>query len=226
MTIVIPSYDDILSGIELKFALRSIEKNLTGWTNLILVGHRPVWYKGESVYAPNDGSRKEFTIYSKFLVACDLDNVTDNFVMWNDDIYLLKPLDVANIDDWYDGYLKDSINGNHGSRYKEKIKKTLQIIPDTLNYNIHAPCIYNKEKFRKVFYHRTDEILIQSFYFSQCGSLRSKEMKDFKINQLLSKEAIKELIKDRMFLSTSTNGMKKPMIELLHELFPEPSKYE
>lgn len=227
MTIVIPYIDDILSGVELRFALRSIEKYLTGWTNVVIIGTPPEWYNG--IYGDpfhDSRYRKQFNIYSKLLVACGSKQVTDNFIMWNDDHYLLKPLDVSEINNWYDGYLKETINKNQGARYKETIANTLQIIPETLNYDIHTPCIYHKETFKFLFSGRTDEICIKSYYFNSTLRGCSSEMKDLKINQLLSKEAIKELIKDRLFLSTSTNGMKKPMIELLNELFPEPSRYE
>lgn len=225
MTIVIPYLDDILSGVELRFALRSIDKYLTGWTNVVIIGTPPEWYNGESVKAKDYRNRKQYSIYSKLLVACELNNVTDNFVMWNDDHYLLKPMNVGLIDAWYDGFLKDTVNKNHGARYKETIANTLQIIPDTLNYDIHTPCIYNKGTFSYLFEKKTEEICIKSSYFHRY-SINDTYMKDFKINQLLSKEAIKELIKDRLFLSTSTNGMKKPMIELLSELYPNKSQWE
>ena len=227
MTIVLPYKDDILSGVELKFALRSIEKHLTGFTNLVIIGTPPDWYNGESVYA-KDYNGKQFSIYSKLLVACELENVSEFFIMFNDDHFLLKPLDVTEIESWHDGYLKDTINKNHGIRYKEAIANTLQLIPNGRNYDIHTPCRYHKKGFKDLFGNRTDEICIKSYYFNYYEPTDEvyHEMKDFKINQLLSKEAIKELIKDRLFFSTSTNGMKKPMIELLNELFPNKSRWE
>lgn len=226
MTVIIPYKDDILSEWELKYALRSIDKYLTGFTNVVIIGTPPEWYKGEFVQAQDYNYRKQFSIYSKLLVACELNNVSERFVMWNDDHYLLKRIDIAQIDNWYDGYLKDTAGKTHGVRYLETIKNTLQIIPETLNYDIHTPCIYDKQIFKKLFVNKTDEICIKSYYFNHRGGNRSVEMKDFKVNQLLSKEAIKELIKDRLFFSTSTNGMKRPMFELMNELFPEPSRFE
>ena len=228
MTIVLPYKDDILSGTELLFALRSIEKHLTGFDNLVIIGDRPEWYKGEYVQA-KDYNGKQFSIYSKFLIACELSNVTDNFIMWNDDIFLLKDIDTCQIDNWYDGKMKDTACKNHGLRYKEAIANTLQYLPEGLNYDIHAPCIYNKKVFKMLFCNKTDEVCIKSYYYHYYKPNEGElyyEMKDLKINQLLSKEAIKELIKDRLFFSTSTNGMKKPMIELLNELYPKPSKWE
>lgn len=225
MTIIIPYKEDILSGTELRFALRSIDKYLTGFTNLIIIGTPPHWYSGERVWAKDYDNKKQFSIYSKLLIACELNNVTDSFVMWNDDHYLLQPFSVNSILAWYDGYLKDTINKNHGLRYKETIKNTLDILPNALNYDIHTPCIYNKNGIKLLFINKHSDICIKSYYFDHIIT-RSEEMKDFKINSLLSKDAIKELIKDRLFFSTSTNGMKKPMIEFMNELYPNKSQWE
>ena len=225
MTIVLPYKDDILSGVELRFALRSIEKHLTGFDNLVIIGAPPDWYNGEFKEAKDYNHRKQFSIYQKLLVACENKSVSPNFIMWNDDHFLLKDKMVLQIMNWYDGHLKETVNKNHGIRYKEAIANTLQLIPEGLNYDIHTPCIYNKAVFYSLFMDRTDEICIKSYYFNKTKEFQ-QPMKDFKINQLLSKEAIKELIKDRLFFSTSTNGMKKPMIELLNELFPNKSRWE
>lgn len=225
-SIVIPYKDDILSGLELRFALRSIDQHLTGVDNIVIIGTPPDWYKGEFKEAKDYNHRKQFSIYSKLLVACELENVSEDFIMFNDDHFLLKNIMVLQIMDWHNGYLKDTLHRNHGIRYKEAIANTLQLRPDALNYDIHTPCIYNKSAFKYLFSNRTDEICIKSYYFDWRNSPFEREMPDLKINQLLSKEAIKELIKDRLFFSTSTNGMKKPMIELLNELYPKPSKYE
>jgi hypothetical protein len=76
-----------------------------------------------------------------------------------------------------------------------------------------------------LFCNKTEEVCIKSYYFYHVGC-EVKEMKDLKIQRLWSKEAIKELIKYRLFFSTSTNGMKKPMIELMNELYPNKSQWE
>lgn len=230
MTIVLPYKDDILSEWELKFALRSIDKYLTGFTNLVLIGDKPEWYKGEHVQVNDWTGRKQYSIYSKLLISCELNNVTNSFVMWNDDHYLLDDLDICEIYNWYDGRLKETAGKSHGVRYLETIKATIDIIPDTLNYDIHTPCIYNKEIFKLLFGNKTEEICIKSYYFNYYVAnyhvIKHEYMKDLKINTLLSKEAIKVLIKDRLFFSTSTNGMKKPMIDLMNELYANKSQWE
>jgi hypothetical protein len=226
LTIVIPYKDDILSGVELKFALRSIEKHLKGFSNLVIIGTPPDWYKGEFKEAKDYNHRKQFSIYSKLLVACELESVSEEFIMWNDDHFLLRDLYIKDIVPWYDIYLKDTLNRPHGVRYKETIANTLHIIPNTLNYDIHTPCIYNKSLFRMLFSNMQDEVLIKSYYFNHLCGDSGEPMKDLTIMRLFSKEALEELIKDRLFFATTTNGTKKPMIKLLNELFPNKSRWE
>lgn len=226
MTVVIPYKDDILSGVELLFALRSIDKYLTGWTNVVIIGTPPEWYRGESVYVKDCDGRKQYNIYSKLLIACELNNVSDPFIEWDDDLYLNKPLHVSDIKYWYDGLLKNvTQNGTMGSIYLEAIANTVQMIPEGVHYDLHVPIIYDKNKFKSLFSNRAEEFIIKSYYCN-CVGVEGVYMKDFKINQLASKEFIHDLTKDRVFNTTSTNGMKKPMIELLNELYPEPSKFE
>lgn len=238
MTIVIPYKTDILSDTELLYTLRSIEKYLIGFTNLVIIGTPPEWYNGESVYAQDHHRGKQFSIYSKLLIACELNNVTDYFIEWDDDVILNEPLicnfneyeqcpsDIKFIQRYQDGTLKDALKkGNMGSRYRESVANTLQILPDGIHFDLHNPIIYNKAQFKKLFMNKTDETIIKSYY---CNALKIQGVyrKDCKIDILMNKQAIKEHIRGNLFFSTSTSGMKAPMVELLNELFPNKSRWE
>jgi hypothetical protein len=226
MTIIVPYKTDILSDVELLYALRSIEKNLIGFTNLIIIGTPPDWYKGESVYAKDHVRGKQYSIYSKLLIACELSNVTDYFIEWDDDVMLNKDLLVGALQYYQDGTIKDHLKkGDMGSRYREAVANTLQIIPDGVHFDLHNPIIYNKSQFKKLFCNKTDETIIKSYY---CNALKIEGVHrdDCKINQLISKGAIYYRIKDCLFFSTTTNAMKKPMIDVLSELYPNKSQWE
>jgi hypothetical protein len=220
MTIVFPYKPDIFDGLELRYSLRSIEKNLTGFTDLIIYGNAPEWYRGNWMPSSDYPGRKQFTIYNKLLAA-----ETDNFLMFNDDHFLLKPLQIHQIKYWHNGPIKNEFNRNLTARYADAVKNTINIIPEGLNFDIHTPIIYNKGHFRKLFLNKTEEICIKSYY---CSSLKieGEKMDDLKIDTLLSEEAIKELIKDRLFFSTGPNGIKEPMKKVLQELYPIKSRWE
>ncbi len=224
MTIVIPYKPDIHDGLELLYALRSIEKNLTGFTNLIIIGNAPDWFNGVCFRAEDFAGRKQYTIYAKLNILQYYAVVTDNFLMWNDDHFLLQPLQVSDIKYWHNGLLADELHRGLSARYREAVNNTLKF-QSGLNFDIHTPIIYNKAQFRKLFSNKTEEVCIKSYY---CNALKieGEKMDDCKIDQLLSKEAIKERIKDRLFFSTGSNGFREPMKELLQEMFPVPSRWE
>jgi len=224
-TIILPYKPDIHDGEELKYSLRSIEKYLTGFTNLIILGRPPEWYKGDQYISENFIGRKQYSIYSKILTACNWENVTDNFIMFNDDHFLLQLLQISDIKYWNNGWLANEYTRGLSSRYSEAVKHTLGILPDALNFDIHTPIIYNKAKFRTLFTGKENEICIKSYY---CNALQLDGvfMDDCKIDQLLGKEGIYSVIKDKMFFSTSSNAIREPMKIVLEELYPDKSRWE
>jgi len=225
MTIILPYKQDIHDGEELRYSLRSIEKYLTGFTNLIIIGRPPEWYKGTSYIYENYIGRKQYSIYHKILLACSWSNVTDNFILWNDDHFLNQPLQVSDIKYWNNGWLANEYARGLSSRYGEAVKRTLDFIPDALNYDIHTPIIYNKARFRTLFTGKENEICIKSYY---CNSLQLDGvfMDDCKIDQLMSKEGIYDRITGKMFFSTGSNGVREPMKQVLEELYPVKSRWE
>jgi len=223
MTIIIPYKRDIFDGLELKYCLRAIQKYLTGYTGVVLIGIPPDWYKGDYVLAPDFDGRKQYSIYQKLLTACEY--CTENFPMFNDDHFLLKPLHADEIKYWYNHTLKEELNLDLTARYRQTVFGTYKIFPNGLNFDIHTPIIYNKEKFTELFKDRKDELCIKSFY---CNSVHAEPVKekDIKINNIMPYEMIKERIAGSTFFSTGTTAIKPPMIKLLNELYPEKSKWE
>jgi len=225
MTIILPYKPDIHDGLELQYSLRSIDKYLTGFTNLIIIGRPPEWYNGQFCLSENSIGRKQYSIYQKILMACNWDNVTDNFVFFNDDHFLLQPLQVSDIKYWNNGWLANEYARGLSSRYSETVQRTLGFMPDALNFDIHTPIIYNKAKFKTLFTGKENEICIKSYY---CNSLQLDGvfMGDCKIDQLLSKEGIYSHIDGKLFFSTGSNAIREPMKLVLEELYPVKSRWE
>lgn len=226
MTIVIPYKPDIHEGYELRYALRSIEKNLAGFHKLYILGRPPNWFKGVWFPSTDWPGRKQFTIYSKIIERCfDSPHESDDFLMWNDDHFLNKLLRVSDIKYWHNGLLATELYKGLSIRYREAVVNTLKTIPEGFNFDIHTPIIYNKSQFRKLFSNKTEEICIKSYY---CNSLNieGEKMDDCKIDTLLSEEAIKVRIKDKLFFSTGSNAIREPMKKVLEELYPNKSRWE
>ena len=223
MTIVIPYNPDIHEGLELLYCLRSIEQNLIGFTDLVLIGRPPDWCKVKWIPVQDYAGRKQFTIYQKLLTV-----EADNFLMFNDDHFLLQPLQVSDFKYWHNGLLSDELNRGLSMRYREAVNNTLKIfdtVPNMLNFDIHTPIIYNKRKFKLLFGKKQEELCIKSYYCNLL-SMEGEYMEDCKIDSLLSEEAIKERIKDLLFFSTGSNAIREPMKRVLQELYPNKSRWE
>lgn len=225
MDIIIPlnSNGAKFNDIELQFALLSIEKHLTGWGKIFIVGDCPKFTNGFThIPAKDTPGRKQYSLMNKLMIAVEDERVSDDFVYWHDDHFLLKPLHVSEIKPWYDGTMKNALNKAHGN-YKESIQNTIQVIGEDAHYfDIHVPCVFNKKKLRVIsggqWALKEYGFVIKSLYFNTFPE-HSEYMKDCKIDQALSVEAITELIKDRLFFSTGANGAKTQMIKKLNELY-------
>ena len=207
-------------GEELKFCLRSIEKYLTGYEDVFLITDKtPDWYRGKIIYHSDVSDRKQLNIISKLFQVKD-----DKFIMFNDDHFLLKPLHIDDIKNWYQGTLKDALNNATG-KYYTAIKNTLDHFGDVRYFDTHFPCIFTREQIQRVF--RLEwgdkEFVIKTA--ALCDQ-EGEEITDCKINHPMSKMAIEDRIKDRTFFSTGANGMRMQMMILLNELFPDKSRYE
>lgn len=198
---------------ELRMALRSIDKNLTGHRDIYLIGEKPGWVTNVNHIPQKDTSRKQYSIYNKFMTAANSENVTENFIRWDDDVYLLEPLDVSGIKDWHEGTLKEWSIKNVSSLYRNVIKNTLKLFPDGLYYDVHAPRVFNKEKYREMSKYdwvRT-EYLTKSTYFNMVQAA-PVPMADPKINKGL-------------FMSTGSK-IGRDQNKILKEMFSTSSKYE
>lgn len=199
---------------ELRMTLRSIEKNFSGYRDIYLIGEKPSWVQNViHIPMPDRSNRKAFNIYSKMMKAATSESVTQNFISWADDTYLLEPLDSTGIKDWYCETLKHWTLLNVNTLYRNIIKNTMKVFPEGLFYNVHTPCIYEKGRFQGLSVYdwgRTD-YLIKSMYFN-AGESNPVKMEDPKRHKGL-------------FYSTA-NKIHSDEEKMLRQLFPNPSRYE
>lgn len=223
MTDVLIPYKSEQNTGELKFALRSIEKNLTGYNQIFIIGDKPKWLKNIiHIPARDYAGRKAYSIMQKTLKGCNDKRLSNDFIFTNDDIYFLKPINVNEIKYWYEGTLEDWLKKSDSGKYKIQIKNTMKLIGlPSFYFDIHCPIVFNKYIYETAFKNQEKEILLKTYY----GAWNTDEpMKDLKLNGHLPEKRIKELIKDRLFFSTGNFSNQAERV--LNELFPNKSKYE
>src|SRR5690606_4266018 len=96
----------------------------------------------------------ERNIYSKVKYACNIEEVSENFLFMNDDHFLLSDFSAHEFPYHYKGFLSDTMLKNQGN-YRKTMNHTrkhlLSAGKEQLDFDTHCPIIYNKEKFIKTF---------------------------------------------------------------------------
>lgn len=228
MDIVIPlGTESRWNDNELRFALRSIEKNLTGYRNVIIVGWCPKWVQNVVHIKKEDrAGKKQFSIFSKTLAAFDHPETSDSIAFWNDDHFLMDQMDLSDFRYWYDGTI-DEWGQKAIGNYKGALLNTANLQGINRFYtDIHTPIIYQRAKFRAL--EKLDwakEYVIKTAYTMQeMGNF--EPMVDLKVNKALSYEEWVGKSKNRKFISIGPYGVNSGLVQLLTEHFPKRSKYE
>lgn len=220
VTIVIPYTRDKHKGLELKYALRSIEK-FWPQSEVWVIGDRP---RFETRYLPcrDLDSRKEFSIANKILTACKCDEISEDFIMWHDDHFQLKETEIKY---WHNGDLGRTHERARGL-YQVAVRNTIDY-GCTLNYDIHVPIVFNKKEFinrvMSADWRPGKEFLVKSLY---CKGIEGEYMEDLKLNAPYHISRIWEKLEGRCFFSTGNYSMTPEMIEVLETLYPNKSTYE
>lgn len=232
--IVIPYRQTDDGATELKYALRSVEQNLTGVGNVFIIGDRPGWLK-EVFHVPyragNGMTDKEKNIYERVALACGMKQVSDDFLYMNDDHYLLKPVEAAEFPVYFYNTLSSKL-GSNTTPYQVTVKNTMNLVGKlALNYDTHCPIIFNKERFlrtfREVEWSKPYGYCMKTLYCYANGQV-GKLMPDMKIRRYMDYPAAMQIeaLRGLLFFSTDDKAMGKTMVQVLETLFPNKSKYE
>jgi hypothetical protein len=208
---------------ELRYSLRSIEKNMPEG-RVWLIGNRPKWYIGDLVYVKDVGGKFE-NIRNCIRVASEHLEISDNFVLMNDDFFALNKISI--VPTLHGGLLIDKIE-----RYKElgmasKYIKLLELtykqlvsvgIKDPIDYDIHVPMIMNKNKLKE----SLDIAYFPRSTYGNFANIGGEKITDVKI---YGSEKSK-VSTDANFISTEDKSFISLRKNLLVNSFPTPGLLE
>lgn len=225
------------NNLELHYCLKAIERHLTGYRHIWIIGEHPGEIRGMTheirhIPAKDHGFNIQDNIRRKIEVACNTPEITDNFFFMNDDHIMMKPMDVNTMPYYYSGDLDLAYRRKRrkGS-YKVALKNTDEALEKAMyanyHFDIHVPIIYNKKAFLKVmsmYGWKTCKwgYVIKSLY---CNTMmiQGQELPDLMIgHQIFSKEEISSMIKDRFVFSFNSEGATDAMFEFLKDTFDGP----
>jgi hypothetical protein len=216
---------------ELRYSLRSIEKNFTNLGNVWIVGHKPKWLKNVNFIKMKDGQNRGANIINKIMRCCEEERLTAEFVRMSDDQYFLKK--VNKIDSYYtydmEGVRFD-LRGkrkewfmrlNNARRYLRKRGHT------AYNYETHFPMLVNKFRFIEIMGGVDYESALyptNSIYFN-IANLTHKKTPDW-MAKFYKEDVPMSEIAGKTFLGHDDLGLSYALQDKLKELFPDKSGFE
>lgn len=220
------------NDLELRYCLRSIEKHLTGYGDIFIVGEKPGWLQNV-VHIPcaDHGDKtydKERNIFTKIMTACADERVTDDFLFLNDDHYLLQDYRAGHFPYYYYGMLSEK---RTVTDYKNTIWNTQKHHGEINPYyaDIHCPILYNKVKFIEwvaaLDWWVHFGFAIKTVYCNGILPLMV-EYPDLKINEPLTAAQITEQLTGRAWFSIGDKAFHGEIKKVLQDLYPKKSNYE
>lgn len=205
---------------ELRYSIRSVIKNGNP-DNIWVVGGKPDWYIGNFLEVPQDKGKFENQVNS-LKEVCSNSDISDDFILMNDDFYILKPVEEYK---YYDGLLKDKLN-NHTIQYgnssyaralRGAVKQLQRIgIQEPLNYEVHMPMALNKANLVQVLDLSLSPRSLYGNLFINDG-INIKDVKIYKDS--------KDIDLDNSLISTEDNSFNL-IKDKLGLLFPASSIFE
>lgn len=216
---VIPIRDtpSVFNDLELKYCLRSIDKHTD--CDVWCIGEPRDWLSvnwiEETDEKLNYDSRHE-NVRQKILAACNNPHVSDPFILFNDDFFLLRP--IQDIPHYYDGTIEYRLQSSAGG-YRDRMDESRKHSKDGLNYELHCPVVIDKELFKNV---TTPGSLYRNIYCSH-SDRDKKPMGDVKMYSLEDHQ--RSFTKGKWCFSTNDFSFTR-MLDLMNKLYPEASKWE
>jgi hypothetical protein len=221
------------SNNELKFSLRSVEKHLTGWNKVWIIGEFPRWGNKQLKYIATDFKyEKALNILEKLKIACECAEISDDFLYMNDDHIFLENCDAATYPNYYSNEAKDEILKNRPfvDPYVEMIKKTDSFMFGMKYYDIHKPIIINKKKFLgmydNIYFHgHKNGLLIKSMY-GYFNEIEGKKTTDCILRTAEDGKKIAEKVKGNDLFSFHDEAICDALKRYLDENYPVKSQFE
>lgn len=228
LPVILPYHRTLNSDESLKFALRSLDKHITGVGEVIIVGDEPEWhYQNLTILrcgnAYNDDRMRDANIYYKMKLG--FEQVSDKALVMHDDNFFLM---YSAAEDWPWYYSDWPVLS--GGIYKEVVENTRKLKQDGGIYSdIHCAHLIDKFWFNQSLsqydWSKPPGYCIKSL--CNIGVKVYQYITDMKFKAYYPAEEIRAMIKGRPWFSAADNAMNAGGLRsVLNELYPEKSKYE
>lgn len=147
-------------GGELRHSLRTVG-NLRQVDRVVVSGRHPDWLSGEVVRVSpgGHGPSKHHSTWANLRAACADRRLSDEFVLMNDDFFVLEPVDAIPV--WHTGVLS---LGRPRTKYHDKRRDaTVRMLealaaPGRLCYELHTPMVLHRRLMLALMRHVEDRL--------------------------------------------------------------------
>jgi hypothetical protein len=219
------------SNEELRYSIRSVVESFPD-SKIWVVGGKPTWYTGNYIEV-NQNLSKYRNAIENLKAVCNSEDISDRFVLMNDDFYIIKNID--SIKDYHGGPLLEKINLyqklNSNSNYTRKLAATYKKIKslgieNPLDYELHVPMVMEKEKLKQTLQNNY-QFLWRSIY-GNVFNVGGEQMEDVKVYVkgplVLKSYNIKK--DDHIYLSSADTSFDILFNNILKKQFNQKTKYE
>lgn len=245
--IVYPNVAHLAQWEELKYSLRSVQKNLRDIKyRIFIVGDLPEWASDQVNHIPCEytGKTPRIDILHKHYAVRLCEEIDEEYIWMNDDIYFINPvsypdlcLNVArnSLETAIKLMPSHTVWGKNNAATHELLKHEKL---STWNYAIHIPHRYEKEKVKLLVekYNMMERaIVLEQIYYNYWykefrpywASLDLGNNISFAINRPNpNSAALKAQLRVKKFMNNGESGMGPILKDTLQRLFPEPSSFE
>lgn len=224
---------------ELRYSLRSVEKNLRNFGRIWIVGEDPGFTKNITIIPHPDEigpHNADGNITRKIIRACREKGLSDTFIKMNDDYIINRPIDAAQINPMHKGDLATMPESYfQQTPWRRRLRRTRDVLLKkgltALHFDYHAPIPINKHNFENIVsqfdYEKDIGYTTRSIYgnvaFQKTEKLSTEKQVIFKSYNIAQ---IHERTQQPVFVAYNDQGLNRSMKFWLASEFPEPSAFE
>ncbi len=248
--IIIPYILGPDDGLELKYALRSVEKNFQHDNyRIIVIGDKPSWLnQADHVPFEQIPSQKYRSFTDQLLKLYSLltgKDITSHFIWTYDDIYFTNPVKLADIKQLkavanFKKYPNHLDNAGAGPNWLSTMHYTMNQVQQqggsNYNYETHLPRYFNRNRVLTLidkFNLLSRPMMISSLYYNTYNRneepvclFETKTKIRFLLRSVFDYETLKKHMSRHLFTNNDPRMWNPVLKRVLSEMFPKKSKYE
>ena len=238
LSVVIPYCKEYAQGNELLFALRSWYKYAKFPFRIVIIGDREDWMDTANltfIEMPRLSDIPSVDTLHKLWMAFYAEEVSDEFIWSNDDIYLINPVTLPHI-------LLPKVLGKlnpaaYNGHYRAAMERTIEMLTEAglpmLNYGTHTPVMFEKKFFENYVpednFQAQTGVLFTSVYFNNLTHIGHPAYLNWRTDPFLlpvvskspDEKVVNELLKNKVFMNNARSGYSPWLESFLSRRFPD-----